>query len=112
VDGDPRKLLAAGFLLGAWTMFGLTGFDLSADYWGGFWPQFIQGIALGLMLVPLTTITMDRISRERMGNAMSVFSLVRNIDGSAGIAIVEARVANARQFHRNDLAGHIDGYSL
>jgi DHA2 family multidrug resistance protein len=31
---DPRKLLAAGFLLGAWTMFGLTGFDLSADYWG------------------------------------------------------------------------------
>ena len=98
---DPRKLLAAGFLLGAWTMFWLAGFDLSVGYWDIFWPQFIQGIALGLMFVPLTTITMDRISREHMGNATSLFNLVRNIGGSAGIAIVETRIANARQFHTN-----------
>jgi len=109
---DPRKLLAAGFLLGAWTMFWLGGFDLSVGYWDIFWPQFFQGIALGLMFVPLTTITMDRISRERMGNATSLFNLVRNIGGSAGIAIVETRIANARQFHTNVLASHIDGYSL
>jgi len=109
---DPRKLLALGFLLGAWTMFWLAGFDLTVGYWDIFWPQFIQGIALGLMFVPLTTITMDRISREHMGNATSLFNLVRNIGGSAGIAIVETRLANSRQFHTNVLAGHIDAYGL
>jgi MFS transporter, DHA2 family, multidrug resistance protein len=109
---DPRKLLAAGFLLGAWTMFALASFDMSVGYWDIFWPQFYQGVALGLMFVPLTTITMDRISREHMGNATSLFNLVRNIGGSAGIAIVETRLANARQFHTSVLAGHIDGYSL
>jgi MFS transporter, DHA2 family, multidrug resistance protein len=109
---DPRKLLALGFLLGAWTMFWLAGFDLSVGYWDIFWPQFIQGVALGLMFVPLTTITMDRIPREHMGNATSLFNLVRNIGGSAGIAIVETRLANSRQFHTNVLAGHIDAYGL
>jgi DHA2 family multidrug resistance protein len=109
---DPRKLLALGFLLGAWTMFWLAGFDLTVGYWDIFWPQFIQGIALGLMFVPLTTITMDRISREHMGNATSLFNLVRNLGGSIGIAVVETRLANARQFHTNVLAGHIDAYGL
>jgi DHA2 family multidrug resistance protein len=93
-------------------MFWLAGFDLTVGYWDIFWPQFIQGIALGLMFVPLTTITMDRISREHMGNATSLFNLVRNIGGSAGIAIVETRLANSRQFHTNVLAGHIDAYGL
>ncbi len=109
---DPRKLLAAGFLLGAATMFWLAGFDLSVGYWDIFWPQFYQGIALGLMFVPLTTITMDRISREHMGNATSLFNLVRNIGGSAGIAIVETKLANSRQFHTSVIGAHIDAYSV
>lgn len=109
---DPRKLLGLGFLVGAWTMFWLAGLDLSAGYWDIFWPQFIQGVALGLMFVPLTTITMDRIPREHMGNATSLFNLVRNIGGSAGIAIVETQLANARQFHTNVLAAHVDAYGV
>jgi DHA2 family multidrug resistance protein len=47
-----------------------------------------------------------------MGNATSLFNLVRNLGGSVGIAIVETRLANARQFHTNVLAGHIDAYGL
>jgi DHA2 family multidrug resistance protein len=80
---DPRKLLTLGFLLGAWTMFRLATFDLTVGYWDIFWPQFIQGITLGLMFVPLTTITMDRITREYVGNATSLLNLVRNVGGSA-----------------------------
>jgi DHA2 family multidrug resistance protein len=109
---DPRKLLGAGFLLGAWTMFWLGEINLAVGYWDVFWPQFVQGIALGLLFVPLTTITMDRIPRERMGNATSLFNLMRNIGGSAGIAIVETVLANQRQLHTNILGSHIDAYGI
>ena len=39
------------------------------------------------MFVPLTTISMDPIPRERMGNATSLFNLMRNLGGSIGIAV-------------------------
>jgi DHA2 family multidrug resistance protein len=109
---DPRKLLGAGFLVGAWTMFWLGTINLEVGYWDVFWPQFVQGIALGLLFVPLTTITMDRISRERMGNATSLFNLMRNIGGSAGIAIVQTVLANERQVHTSILSSHIDAYGI
>ena len=40
-----------------------------------------------MLFVPLTTISMDPIPRERMGNATSLFNLMRNIGGSIGIAV-------------------------
>ena len=41
---------------------------------------------MALLFVPLTTVTMVR-SREKMGNATSLFNLMRNIGGSIGIAL-------------------------
>ena len=41
---------------------------------------------MSLLFVPLTTVAMDAIPRERMGNATSLFNLMRNIGGSVGIA--------------------------
>lgn len=109
---DPRKMLVAGFLLGGWTMFWLADLNTQVGYWDIFWPQFIQGIALGLLFVPLTTISMDHIPRESMGNATSLFNVMRNIGGSIGIALVGTLLARSRQEHINILGSHIDAYSL
>ena len=43
---------------------------------------------MGLIFVPLTTITMSLIKRESMGNATSIFNLMRNLGGSVGIAAI------------------------
>jgi DHA2 family multidrug resistance protein len=107
---DPRKLVAAGLLSGAWTLFWLGGLNLQAGYWDIFWPQFFQGIALGLLFVPLTTITMAPIPREQMGNAASLFNLMRNIGGSIGIAITATMLANRQEVHRQLLNEHINPY--
>ena len=48
----------------------------------------VQGAALGFIFVPLTTITNDPIPNERMGNATSIFNLMRNIGASIGISMV------------------------
>jgi DHA2 family multidrug resistance protein len=109
--GDPRKFLATGCLVSAWTMWQLSRLDLNAGYWDFFWPQFIQGVSLGLLFVPLTTITMALIPRQEMGNATSIFNLMRNIGGSLGIAAVATLSARYQQKHLNYLSANTSTYS-
>jgi DHA2 family multidrug resistance protein len=85
--------------------------NASLGYWDIFWPQFIQGISLGLLFVPLTTITMDPILRENMGNATSIFNLMRNLGGSMGIAAATTLLSRHRQEHTSALGSRVDAYN-
>jgi MFS transporter, DHA2 family, multidrug resistance protein len=92
---DARKLLATGLVIGGTTMLWLSRLNLHAGYWDIFWPQLVQGGALSLLFVPLTTVAMDPIPRERMGYATSLFNLMRNIGGSVGIAVTGTMLARS-----------------
>ncbi|MCU1327824.1 MAG: drug resistance transporter, EmrB/QacA subfamily [Bryobacterales bacterium] len=107
---DPRKLLATGLFLGGATMFYLSRLSLAAGYWDFFWPQFVQGVSLGLLFVPLTTISMAGIMRERMGNATSMFNLLRNLGGGIGIAAVTTMQSRFAQTYINRLGSHVTAY--
>jgi DHA2 family multidrug resistance protein len=108
---DPRLLLSSGFGIGAFTLYWFSALDLTAGYWDYFWPQFIQGAGFALIFVPLTTVTMDPISNEAMGNATSIFNLMRNVGGSTGIAATQTLLARGRQRHINILGTQVHVYS-
>ena len=108
---DPRKLLSVGLIVGGTTLLWLSRLNLSAGYWDIFWPQLIQGAGLSLLFVPLTTVTMDPIPRERMGNATSLFNLMRNIGGSIGIAMTGTMLTRQQQVTTNMLGSHVTPYS-
>ena len=108
---DPRKMVAAGLVAGALTLFWLGQLNLNAGYWDIFWPQFFQGLGLSMLFVPLTTISMDPIARERMGNATSLFNLMRNLGGSVGIAVTGSLLARKQQEYVNVLGSHVTPYS-
>ena len=78
-------------------MLWLSLLNLQAGYWDVFWPQIIQGAGMSLLFVPLTTIAMDAIPREKMGYATSLFSLMRNIGGSIGIATTSTLLSRHTQ---------------
>ena len=107
---DSRKLLAAGFVVGGVTLIWLGQLNLQAGYWDIFWPQFTQGIGMSLLFVPLTTVTMDAIPRERMGNATSLFNLMRNIGGSIGIAVTGTMLARQQQAYTAVLGSNVSPY--
>ncbi|HVZ18781.1 MAG TPA: DHA2 family efflux MFS transporter permease subunit [Terriglobales bacterium] len=98
---EPRKLLGVGLAVAAYSLWALGHMNLNAGYWDVFWPQFIQGLSMGFVFVPLTTTTHDSISKERMGNATSLFNLMRNIGASIGIAMVTTIVARHTQTNMN-----------
>jgi DHA2 family multidrug resistance protein len=104
---DVRKLLAAGLTVGGVTLIWLGQLNLQAGYWDIFWPQFIQGSGMALLFVPLTTVTMASIPPERMGNATSLFNLMRNIGGSIGIAVTATIVSRQRQSVGAILGEHV-----
>jgi len=108
---DARKLLTAGLVIGGFTLVWLSWLNLQAGYWDIFWPQIIQGAGLSLLFVPLTTVSMDKIPREKMGNATSLFNLMRNIGGSIGIAVTGTMIARHTQQVTATLGEHVNVYS-
>jgi DHA2 family multidrug resistance protein len=104
---DPRKVLAVGLVGASWTLYALSNLNLQAGYWDIFWPQFIQGASLAMLFVPLTTATMDPIRKEEMGNATSMFNLMRNLGGSVGIACGTTFLFRRQQFHTQLLGAKV-----
>jgi DHA2 family multidrug resistance protein len=104
---DPRRLLAVGIVLGSISMFQLSGLNLYAGFWDIFWAQVLQGVALSFLFIPLMSLAMSRIQPEKMGNATSIFNLMRNIGGSVGIALMTTFLARRSQVHQNHLVANI-----
>ena len=107
---DPRKMLAFGLAIGGVTLLWLGQLNLNAGYWDIFWPQFLQGAGMALLFVPLTTVSMATIARERMGYATSMFNLMRNVGGSVGIAVTATMVQRQRQIIGATLGVHVSAY--
>jgi len=108
---EARKLLAAGLIIASFSIWQLSRLNLNAGYWDIFWPQLLQGSSMGLLFVPLTTITNGPIPKEQMGNATSLFNLMRNIGASIGIASVTTISARHAQGHMNDLSANVNIYN-
>jgi DHA2 family multidrug resistance protein len=109
---DPRKVLATGLVGASYSLYLLSSLNLNAGYWDIFWPQFLQGACLAMLFVPLTTATMDPIPKEEMGNATSMFNLMRNLGGGIGIAAASTFLFRRQQFHTARLGEHVDAMNL
>ena len=107
---EPRRLLVAGMVAASASLWLLGGLNLNAGYWDIFWAQLLQGFAMGFVFVPLTTVTHDPVPKEQMGNATSIFNVMRNIGSSAGIAVTTTVVARATQANINVLGRNVTQY--
>ncbi len=104
---DPRRLLLVGMILGSVTMFQLSGLNLQAGFWDIFWAQVLQGVALAFLFIPLMSLAMSHINPQKMGNATSIFNLMRNIGGSIGIAIMTTFLSRRTQLHQDHLVANV-----
>ena len=104
---DPRILVSTGF-----TIFGLCsltwGFlTLQISPWSLTVPIIISGFSLGMVFVPLSTVTLGNLPSEKVGNASGLYNLMRNIGGSVGISLVETIQTRHQQTHRTDLVHNL-----
>jgi DHA2 family multidrug resistance protein len=109
---NPKWILAFGVGLTAYSIHLMSLFNLEADFYTILWPRVIQGFGIGLLFVPLTTVTMSGVSKEQMGNATAIFNLLRNLGGSFGVAFVTTLLARREQFHQFRLVEHLTPFNL
>jgi MFS transporter, DHA2 family, multidrug resistance protein len=109
---NPRWILFSGLLLTASSMFMMSEFNLNVDLPTIIWTRVVMGFGLGFVFIPLISMAFSSIPKEEMGNATSVFSLLRNLGGSFGVAFITTFLAVRAQVHQFHFAEHLNPLDL
>ena len=112
---DPRILVGFGMIvfgISTWWMGDLT---QNAGYWDVFWPRLVQGFGLGFLFVPLSTVTLGAVPKEELAGASGVSTLLRQLGGSFGIAVLTTLLAREMAIAQSELASGVTqthGFSI
>jgi DHA2 family multidrug resistance protein len=104
---DPRILITIGalvFALAAWQLAHVTSQSGAQDF---FWPLIFRGIGLGLMFVPLTTVTLAELSPQELPQGTGLYNFFRQLGGSFGIAGIATLLARYTAQLRQVLGDHV-----
>ncbi|ELY2010523.1 multidrug efflux MFS transporter [Flavobacterium psychrophilum] len=77
-----------------------------------YWPLILRGIGLGLLFVPITTLSLSTLKGKHIGEGAAFTGMMRQLGGSFGIAIITTFITRFSQKHRVDLLPHLDGSRL
>jgi MFS transporter, DHA2 family, multidrug resistance protein len=105
---DPRLMMAFGLTMVSVSLFYMTSFDLSIDFWTLATARMLQGCGLGFLFVPINTVAYSYLPPEKNNAASGIINLSRNVGASVGISIVTTMLDRRGQFHRDRLAAHLD----
>ncbi len=108
---DARILVVAGLLLTAWSLYMMTGFTPQMDDTLIIVSGVVQGLGLGLVFVPLSTVAFATLAPQFRTDGTSLFSLVRNIGSSIGISIVTVMLTHNLQVNHVELSTFISPFN-
>ena len=109
---NPKFIIAVGIMFTAYSTFLMSMFNRLADFNTILIPRLYMGVGLGFIIIPLFTLTLSHIRKEEMGNATSIFNLVRNLGGSFGVAITTTILTTRSQFHQSRLVDHLTPFDM
>jgi MFS transporter, DHA2 family, multidrug resistance protein len=94
---DARLIILCGLAMTGFALWQMTGFSLNMGMGPIITTRVLQGFGLGFVFTPLSTITFSTLPRHLLTQGTAIFSLVRNLGGSIGIAIVEVLLVENTQ---------------
>jgi DHA2 family multidrug resistance protein len=109
---NPKVIIFGGILLTTYATLLMSQFSLATDFSTILWPRIFLGVGMGCIFIPMTTLTLSGMKKEEMGNATSIYNLVRNVGGSFGVAIVTTMLTRRAQFHQGRLVDHLGSTDL
>ena len=87
---DTRLLIMSGLGMFALSFLGMSHFDLQMDAFSMVWTGVVQGLGMGFIFLPMTTLAFATLPASLRGDGTGVFTLIRNLGNAAGISIMEA----------------------
>ncbi|WP_213767014.1 MDR family MFS transporter [Caballeronia sp. dw_19] len=104
----PRTLIASGFAMAAFSLWQMSHYNLYMSESTVIWSNFLQGLGLGMISVPLTTAAFSTLDQHLRGDGTSIYSLSRNIGSSIGISFVQTELTRNTQIAHSSLVEHIN----
>jgi len=92
---EARWLLLTGLALLAWTLYEMELFTDQTTAGTIVGVSLVQGLALGLLFVPLSTIAFLTLGAELRTDGTAMLTLIRNVFSSIGISVVIAQLTNS-----------------
>jgi MFS transporter, DHA2 family, multidrug resistance protein len=108
---DARLLVGTGMILSALGSHAMTHYSLDINIFWIIWPAMLQGLGMGLIFVPLSTVAYATLARSRMAEAAGLYSLVRTMGSAVGISIVTTLMTRQAQVLWNELGGGLTRFN-
>lgn len=108
---DARYIVMAGILVSAWGNYLCTHFSLDSSAMQIVIPSLLQGFGLGFMMVPLSTIALATIKPHLVPDASGLYSLLRTLGSSVGIALITTMYAREMQMNWQTLGAAVQPYN-
>jgi len=106
-----RPLVTAGMFSVLFGTLVTTWYSPQVNAWWIVWPILIQGFGLGLVFVPLATVSFATLSPRQSAEAAGIRQLARTIGASLGVSIGGAVMARQSQAAWNQMSGHLTPFS-
>jgi MFS transporter, DHA2 family, multidrug resistance protein len=107
--GVPQQYLVAGGML-LFFGFSFWGYKVLTPSTPGdafFWPLILRGIGMGLLFIPITTLSLSTLKGQQIGQGAAFTGMMRQLGGSFGIALITTFMSRRTVMHRSDLVTNL-----
>ncbi len=108
---DPRMLVLFGLALTVSVLWEMTGFTPDVSRFTLVRTGIEQGLGLGFLFVPLSTITFATLTPEFRTQGTALFSLMRNLGSSIGISVVIFLLTRNTQVVHSQLVDNVTPFN-
>jgi len=105
--GDPRVMVALGYLATAAGIYNLTRLDLNTSYATVTLWRMLQVIGLPFIFIPISTLNYVGVPANKTNQISSLSNFARNLGGSVGTALLTTFIARTAQVHQSALAANV-----
>jgi MFS transporter, DHA2 family, multidrug resistance protein len=104
---DTRLLLAIGLGFSACAFYVMTGWTPDVSEREIVVVGLVQGAGVGILFVPMSTVTLSTLAPEDRADGASIFSLSRSMGSSVGISIFGALLTTLTEVNHADISANV-----
>jgi MFS transporter, DHA2 family, multidrug resistance protein len=101
---SPRLLSMIGISIIAYSMFLYKDISIYMSNWDILYPTIIRGIGMCFLMAPITALALNAAPRHKAGMASSMMSIIQQVGGAIGIAVLSTVLDNRTKFHTHAMA--------
>ena len=108
---DIRLLLFSGLVTMGWAFYAMSGWSLDVSNTTIMFVGIILGLGQGLIVVPLSTLSLSSIAPQDRAEASGAYNLARTIGSSAGISIVNSLFTHNVQVNHAEISSAVTAFN-